>query len=81
MTSAEISAKQYKKAADFVRLAQKRVPKIIKAIRGLHPLASANYFYTEEQVERILSALQVEIIVLKDVLGKKKQDNEVDFKL
>ena len=73
--------KNEKKEADFVRLAQKRVPKIIKAIRGLHPLASANYVYTEEQVSKILTALHDELITLTDVLDKKQQNNDVDFKL
>jgi hypothetical protein len=69
------------KAMNFKRVAEKRVPKVIKAIRGLHPLASPNYAYTPEQARKILTALEAELIGLGTVLERKKQTADVEFSL
>lgn len=73
--------KEAEKALNFKRIAEKRVPKIIKAIRGLHPLASPNYSYTEEQAGKIVHALQTELDALTNVLGRKTAFVDVSFKL
>ena len=73
--------KEAEKALNFKRIAEKRVHKIILAIRGLHPLASPNYSYTTEQARKIVTTLEAEIIGLGTVLDRKKQNTDVDFSL
>jgi hypothetical protein len=69
------------KADAFKRLAEKRVPKVIKAIKGLQPLASPNYSYTPEQVRKIVTALETELIALSTAFDRKKSGEEITFTL
>jgi hypothetical protein len=49
------------KGQKFVRLANKRVPALLKGIDNLGNLASSNYEYTPEQVEKMFGAIQTRI--------------------
>lgn len=44
-------------ALRFSRIANKRVPKVLKAIRSVAALAGAGYTRTPEQTEKVLAAL------------------------
>jgi len=46
------------KSQRFVRLAQKRVPKAIKAINGIAALAGNGYEFTDEQRDKVIDALE-----------------------
>lgn len=57
-SGAEAATPAKSKADKFVELGQKRTAKALKAIRQIANLSNkANYEYTEEQVERIHTAL------------------------
>jgi hypothetical protein len=73
--------KEAEKALNFKRIAEKRVPKIVKAIRGLQPLASPNYSYTPEQARKIITALETELIALSTAFERRKSGGEVEFSL
>lgn len=45
----------------FVELARMRVPKALKAIRGISKLSAKRYNYTDEQVAKIRAALEGEV--------------------
>lgn len=62
----ETATSQVDKAGNFKRLAGKRVPKAIAAIRSVSKLASkASYEYTDEQAEKVVSALEAEVAALR----------------
>ena len=54
------------RSSKFVELANKRVNRVIKDLQLVGNLANkSNYEYTEEQVKKILKALQQEVDSLK----------------
>lgn len=65
-----------KDRAKFVRLANRRVSKALKAIQLIGNLSNkSNYDYTEEDVQKILKALQEELAACRKrfELGLKRQ--------
>lgn len=69
------------KAAKFVEVAQKRVAKAIQSVRLIGNLASPNYVYTTEQVDKIVSGLQVEVDTIYEAFKAKKSKEKVSFTL
>ncbi len=57
------------KAENFIRLAEMRVGKAIKAIKNIKPLANgANYEWSEEQARKIIAALDSEVQAVEEAL-------------
>ncbi|MFY0145081.1 hypothetical protein [Bacillus cytotoxicus] len=68
------------KREKFEELGEKRVNEAIKKIRLIGNLANRNnYDYTDKHVKEIISALEVEIQMLKNKF-KKDPDPEISFK-
>ena len=66
----------------FVTLAEKRVTKAIKDLRLIGNLSNkSNYSYTEQDVKKIIVALDAEIKSLKMRFESDKGSKEVAFKL
>lgn len=66
----------------FVSLAEKRTVKAIKSLRLIGNLSNkSNYSYDENDVKKIINALENEIKVLKLRFESTPADNEVSFKL
>ena len=74
-------AKQKARADKFVELAQKRVTKAINAIRSIRKLASPNYVYTGEQVNKISEALKAEVLEAHEAFSAKGPVAKETFKL
>lgn len=67
------SATTRDKAGDFKRLAEKRVPKAIVAIRSIGKLASGvSYEFTDEQAEKICDVLQGELDKIKKQFAERE---------
>ena len=68
---------------NFIRLAESRTEKAIKAIRVLGNLSNpTNYSYTEKDVEEIFSALNNELKTAKALFTKSSSSNgSTQFKL
>lgn len=76
MTGGKVVGKREK----FEELGEKRVNEAIKKIRLIGNLANRNnYDYTDKHVKEIISALEVEIQMLKNKF-KKDPDPEISFK-
>ncbi|MCM3572283.1 hypothetical protein M3172_03710 [Mesobacillus subterraneus] len=70
------------KAENFKRLAEKRVTECVKKIRLISNLSNKNnYEYTEEQTKKIIRALEIEILILKEKFNGDSGDQEFTFKL
>lgn len=68
--------------AKFVRLANKRVNRAIKAIQLVGNLSNrSNYDYTEDDVGKIFSALNAEMKATKKRFESAGMDREDQFKL
>lgn len=66
----------------FIELAEKRVTKAIKDLRLIGNLSNpTNYSYTEEDVRKIISALQKELKILKQRFESSNSPEEVIFSL
>lgn len=66
----------------FVELAEKRVSKAIKDIRLIGNLSNkSNYSYTEEDVRKIIRALDIEVKKLKHRFNSLGVQEEIVFKL
>jgi ribosome-associated toxin RatA of RatAB toxin-antitoxin module len=66
----------------FVELAEKRVFRAIKDIRLISNLSNkSNYSYTDEDVRKIIRALDVEVKKLKQRFESHGVQDEVVFKL
>jgi len=74
-------AKQKAKSDKFVELAQKRVTKAINAILSIRKLASPNYVYTDEQINKISSALKAEVLATHEAFSAKGPAEKESFKL
>lgn len=73
--------KEETKAAKFVRIAEPRMGKALKAIGSLEPLANTNgYEYSPEQAKAMVSALKSAVARVEDVFaGKEKADTGFTF--
>ena len=70
------------KRSNFVRLAEARVTKALKSIKVVGNLSNkANYEYTDQEINEIINALQVEINELKSQFKNKGNSETVQFKL
>lgn len=70
------------KRSNFVRLAEARVTKALKSIRVVGNLSNrTNYEYSEQDVNKIINALQAEINQLKSRFKNKGNSESVEFKL
>jgi len=68
--------------AKFVELAEKRVTKAIKDIRLIGNLSNkGNYRYTDEDVKKIIRALDAEVKKLKHRFETRGGSEEIVFKL
>lgn len=66
----------------FVELAEKRVIRVMKDIRLIGNLSNkSNYSYTDEDVRKIIKALEAEIRKLKLRFERHGASDEIDFKL
>lgn len=66
----------------FVALAEKRVPRAIREIRLVGNLANVhNYGYSQEQAQRIVSALEQEVKLLKARFASSLVKGSPTFKL
>lgn len=66
----------------FVELAEKRVSRAIKDIRLIGNLSNkSNYSYTDEDVRKIIRALDAEVKKLKQRFESHGAQDEVVFKL
>lgn len=71
-----------KDRAKFVELAEKRVARAIKDIRLIGNLSNrSNYSYTEQDVRKIIRALEMEVKKLKERFEDHRASNEIRFKL
>lgn len=81
ITQAEKNKKIEQKATKFREMAGKRTAKAMQAIRLLGNLASPNYVYSTEQVDKVISALQKEIDTVYEAFKAKKGKEKVTFQL
>lgn len=66
----------------FVALAEKRVTRAIKDLRLIGNLSNrSNYRYTDEDVKKILNALEVELKNLRLRFTTQSSTSEIIFKL
>ena len=73
---------QSKNREKFITLAEKRVTKAIKDLRLISNLSNkSNYSYTDEDVKKIITALENEIRNIKRRFESEKESQEVIFKL
>ena len=70
------------KATKFVELANKRVNKAIKDLKLIGNLANRkNYEFTDEQVKKIIKALQKEIDSIKQTFRSTASEGREEFRL
>lgn len=70
------------KSAKFIELANKRVNRAMKDIKLVANLANKqNYEYSEDQVRKIIKALQHEVDLVKQSFMTGDENNQVLFKL
>jgi len=66
----------------FVSLAEKRVARVIKDIRLIGNLSNrSNYTYSDEDVKKIVAALNSELANMKKRFETRNEPDEVIFKL
>jgi len=71
-----------KDRAKFVELAEKRVTRAIKDIRLIGNLSNkSNYSYTDQDVRKIIRALEAEIKKLKQRFDSRGSSEDILFKL
>ena len=70
------------KRQNFVRLAEARTQRAMKAIRVIGNLSNrGSYHYTENDVREIVQALQNELTALKTRFSLQESGNAPEFKL
>jgi len=70
------------KRTNFIRLAEARVTKALKSIKVIGNLSNkTNYEYTDQDINKIINALQAEINLLKSRFKNKGNGETVEFKL
>jgi len=68
------------KRDNFERLAEKRMTEAIKKIRLIGNLSNKNnYDYTDEHVKEMISALENEIVLLKNKFKLEEEDKNTSF--
>jgi len=65
----------------FVRLGTKRAQAAIEKIRLLENLASSNYGYTDEQVQKILASLRQAVDDVERKFNKQPKSEKTSFTL
>ena len=66
----------------FKELAEKRVVRVIKDIRLIGNLANrSNYSYTNDQVAKIIKALEDEVTHLKKKFNSSSKGDDIEFRL
>jgi hypothetical protein len=80
LTDAEKAAKAKAQAEKFQELANKRVPKALKAIELVGNLSMSGYQSTPEQVEKIADALRKQLEITLGRFEKSAKNNDT-FKL
>lgn len=73
-TNEDVALDNETKAETFQRLANKRVNNALDKIRLIGNLSSANYEYTEEQVNKIEDALRMATDRIMDKFRKVRRD-------
>jgi len=81
VSDADKAKRAAEKASKFIEVAQKRVAKAIQSVRLIGNLASPNYVYTPEQVDKIISGLQAEVDTIYEDFKAKKSKEKVIFTL
>ncbi len=68
------------KRDNFERLAEKRMTEAIKKIRLIGNLSNRNnYDYTDVHVKEMISALENEIVLLKNKFKQEEEDKDTSF--
>ena len=71
-----------RRTARFRELAMKRVPRVLHALRLIENLASHNYKYTPDQVEKILRTIEEAVLRMKDAFARpKKEPRDTSFNI
>ena len=66
----------------FVELAEKRVRRALKDIKLIGNLSNrSNYVYTEDDVKKIVKALQGALNEMKARFDRRGDEDQIDFKL
>lgn len=65
----------------FVRLAQQRVPRAVKAIQAIGKLTGSGYVHTEEQAEKILKVIDSAVDAVRNKLKGEAGETESKFTL
>lgn len=60
----------------FLRLAEKRVPKALDAIRLVGQLSSTNYSNTDEEADEIIGALEAQVAEVRANFGRTVTETE-----
>ena len=81
VSDADKAKRAAEKASKFIEVAQKRVAKAIQSVRLIGNLASPNYLYTPEQVDKIIGGLQTEVDTVYEAFKAKKSKEKVSFTL
>jgi hypothetical protein len=70
------------KRSNFVRLAEARVNRALRTIRTIGNLSNkSNYEYTEEDIRKIMSALNKEVSEVKNRFKNQGIEDSSEFKL
>jgi hypothetical protein len=76
------NGKNDEKRKRFKRVAEKRTQKILNMIRLLGNCGNrSNYKYTEDQVNKIFTAIEKEVSKAKDEFKFTDKEEEINFKL
>lgn len=69
-TAAEKAAKEKAKAADFARVASRRMTNALESIERLRALGNRNaYFYTPEQAAKMIKDLEAKVAEVKEAMS------------
>ena len=69
-------------AGRFIYLAEKRVGKAINALESIEKLSEKkNYYYTEDQVQQIITALEAALGSVKTKFSNEREKRSREFKL
>lgn len=82
ISEAGLTDRKRDKRMKFVKLAEKRTINAIRAIRRLGKLGNkAHYEYDENDVKKIVSALNKEVEALKTKMTRSSTQESIDFRL
>lgn len=75
--SIQADKKEEDKADKFIRLAESRTSKAIKAVLALKPLANkGSYAYTEEQTDEMFAAIQEAVDEVKSAFASREKEEK-----